>query len=303
MTYKVAALYRFVELNDCPSLQATLKDHAERLDVCGILLLAPEGINGTIAAKPDNLDEYINILEGLVGVKDGELKYSDAQKRPFLRMKVRLKKEIITMRAEEEANPNVHVGEYVTPEQWNDLITRDDVTLIDTRNDYETRVGIFKTALDPDIKVFTEFKDYVEQNLNPDEHEHVAMYCTGGIRCEKASAYMLSKGFKNVYHLKGGILKYLEDIPQEQSQWDGECFVFDHRVSVKHGLEEGEYSVCFNCREPLSAADTQLDSFEIGVSCKYCLDNLTEDRITMLRHRHKQLSDRIATEEQDAQSA
>jgi UPF0176 protein len=297
MTYKVAALYNFIELNDRPALQATLKAHAERLDICGIILLAPEGVNGTIAAKPDAMDEFIDILEELVKVRSGELKYSTADSKPFLRMKVRLKKEVITLKAEEEANPNVHVGEYVTAEEWNKLIDRDDVTLVDTRNDYETRVGIFKNALDPDIKVFTEFKDYVEQNLDPDEHKHVAMYCTGGIRCEKASAYMLSKGFENVYHLKGGILQYLEDVPQEESQWDGECFVFDHRVSVKHGLEEGEYSVCFNCREPLSAADTQLENYELGVSCKYCIDELTDERITMLRHRHKQMSERIANQD------
>ncbi len=294
--YKVAALYRFVTINDLPALQAEIKAACKENDICGTLLIAPEGINGTIAGLPDQLDNIIAVLDDKLAVSKGELKYSSASKKPFLRMKVRLKKEIITMKAP-EADPNVVVGEYVSPEEWNALVADPDVTLLDTRNDYETRVGIFKGAIDPDIKTFTEFKDYVEKHLDPQKQKKVAMYCTGGIRCEKASAYMLSKGFEEVYHLKGGILKYLENIPEEQSIWDGECFVFDHRVGVKHGLQEGDYAVCFGCREPLSPAEQQDPSYEKGVSCPHCIDSLSDERIAALRMRHKHMTANIQNAE------
>lgn len=287
--YKVAALYKFTPLDNIPELRQDIRAMADKLEVCGTLLLAPEGLNGTIAAYPENMDQFINYLDEKFGVSEGELKFSSAESKPFLRMKVRPKKEIITMKAP-EADPNVQVGDYVNAEQWNDLINDPDVILIDTRNSYETRVGIFEGALDPDIECFTEFKDYVEQNLDPEKHKKVAMYCTGGIRCEKASSYMLAHGFENVYHLKGGILQYLETVSADESKWDGECFVFDHRVSIKHGLEEGDYEVCFGCREPLSAEDRKLNSYEKGVSCKYCVDTLTADRINALRMRHKHFS-------------
>lgn len=284
--YKVAALYRFVSLEDIPALRKEVTTKANELEVCGTLLLAPEGINGTIAAFPENMDKFIAYLDDLFGVNQGELKYSAAAKKPFLRMKVRPKKEIITMKAP-EANPNNQVGTYVSAEDWNKIISDPEVTLVDTRNTYETRVGIFEGAIDPEIETFTEFKDYVEKNMDPAKQKKVAMYCTGGIRCEKASAYMLAHGFEEVYHLKGGILKYLEAIPADQSKWDGECFVFDHRVSIKHGLEEGDYEVCFGCREPLSAEDRKLNSYEKGVCCKYCIDSLTPERADALRMRHK----------------
>lgn len=290
--YKVAALYRFLSVENIPALRKDISAKAEELGVCGTLLIAPEGVNGTIAALPDNMDIFINYLDEIFEIRKGELKYSSAKRKPFLRMKVRPKKEIITMKAP-EANPHIRVGTYVEAEDWNKVISDPEVTLLDTRNEYETRVGIFEGALDPDISTFTEFKDYVEKNLDPNKQKKVAMYCTGGIRCEKASSYMLAHGFEEVYHLKGGILKYLEAIPADQSKWEGECFVFDHRVSIKHGLEEGDYSVCFGCREPLSAKDREHESFENGVSCHHCIDKLTPERAQSLRMRNKHMSERI----------
>ena len=232
MTYKIAALYKFVTIDDIPALRKEIQDLGSQCEgMCGTLLLAPEGINGTIGAMPDGMDRMIDFLDEKLGIRDGELKYSESSVTPFNRFKVR-PKEIITMRAP-EANPNNIVGQYVEPENWNMLIDDPDVVMLDTRNDYETKVGIFEGAIDPDIKTFTDFKDYVADNLDPAKHKKVAMYCTGGIRCEKASAYMLSHGFEEVYHLKGGILKYLETIPADQNKWEGDCFVFDHRVAVK----------------------------------------------------------------------
>ena len=287
MSYKIAALYKFTPLSDIPDLRRRIYAFADDQNIegiCGTLLLAPEGINGTIGAKPESMDRMIDFLDDLCGVKGGELKYSESAERPFNKFKVRPKKEIITMRRP-DADPNKNVGQYVSAEEWNALISDPDVTVIDTRNEYETRVGIFKNALDPKIEVFTEFPDWVESQLDPKQHKKVAMFCTGGIRCEKASSYMLSQGFEEVYHLKGGILKYLENVPQEESLWDGECFVFDKRVSVGHGLKEGEWTICHGCREPLSKAETELDSYEAGVSCVHCIETLDEDRAKMLRQR------------------
>ncbi len=283
--YKIAALYRFVPIQDIPALRAEIYEFGEQCDgICGTLLLAPEGINGTIGATPDGLDKMIRFLNEKLDIEKGELKYSYASQTPFNKFKVRPKKEIITLK-HPEADPNKIVGEYVSPEDWNDLINDPNVTLIDTRNEYETRVGIFENAIDPKIDVFTEFPDWVDQNLDPKKHKKVAMFCTGGIRCEKASALMLSKGFENVYHLKGGILKYLENVPEEESKWYGECFVFDKRVSVGHGLKEGDWTICHGCREPLSKQETQLDAYEKGVSCHHCIDDLTPERAKALRER------------------
>ena len=239
MNWKVAALYRFVPLADLPALQADIRDVCAANGVFGTLLLAPEGINGTIAAAPDALDTVISMLDRLCGVRAGELKYSSASEQPFKRLKVRLKKEIITMRAP-EADPTKIVGEYVTAEDWNTLITDPEVVLLDTRNDYEVACGTFAGAVNPDIQTFTGFKNFVQDNLDPAKHRKIAMFCTGGIRCEKASSYMRAHGFENVYHLKGGILQYLETIPADQSQWQGTCFVFDDRMALGHGLEEDE---------------------------------------------------------------
>ncbi|GJL85020.1 MAG: UPF0176 protein [Micavibrio sp.] len=290
MTYKIAALYRFTPIDDTAALRQEIVDFCADMGVCGTLLLAPEGINGTFGGPDENMDKAINFLDDKLGIKQGELKFSASDKKPFNRFKVRLKKEIITMKAP-EADPNKQVGQYVEVQDWNDLIADPDVTVIDTRNDYETKVGIFKNAIDPDIKNFTDFKDYVADNLDPDKHKKVAMFCTGGIRCEKASSYMLAHGFEEVYHLKGGILKYLETIPADQSQWEGECFIFDQRVSVTHGLEQGSWAICHGCREPLSREETQHKLYEQGVSCPHCADGLTPERIKALRMRHKHYTD------------
>ncbi len=286
--WTVAALYRFVELTDLPALQAKIKAACLENDVCGTLLIAPEGINGTIAAPEDGMTQIIALLDRLAGVTQGELKYSYATEKPFLRTKVRIKKEIITMAAP-EADPTKLVGTYVEPQDWDTLCANPDVTLIDTRNDYETAVGIFKGAIDPNIQKFTDFKDYVAQNLDPAKHKKIAMFCTGGIRCEKASSYMLAHGFEEVYHLKGGILKYLETIPADQSQWDGECFVFDRRVAIGHGLEEGGHGLCYGCRYPVTDADKANPLYEEGVSCPRCHANLTEHKAASLRMRHQQM--------------
>lgn len=285
--WKVAALYRFVTLNDLPTLQRDIKDVCIKNDICGTLLIAHEGINGTIGGSEEGIDNIMACLEEKFEISKGEVKFSTAENQPFRRMKVRLKEEIVTLRAP-EADPNVQVGTYVDPENWNDLMNNPEVTLIDTRNDYETAVGIFKGSIDPNIKTFTEFKDYVEKNMDPTKQKKVAMFCTGGIRCEKASSYMLTKGFEEVYHLKGGILKYLENIPKEESLWDGDCFVFDRRVAVGHNLEESPYDLCYGCRYPITEEDRQNEAFEKGVSCPHCIDTLTEERAKAFRMRHEQ---------------
>lgn len=288
--FKVAAFYKFVRLEDIAGLRREIQDFAASCDqICGTILLAPEGINGTIGAMPEALDRMIDFLDQKTQLREGEVKFSSASERPFNRFKVRPKKEIITLR-KPEADPTQLVGTYVEAEDWNTLIADPEVVLIDTRNDYETKVGIFEGALDPQMKIFTEFPDWVEQNLDPAKHKKVAMFCTGGIRCEKASSYMLARGFENVYHLKGGILKYLEAIPADQSKWQGECFVFDQRVSVGHGLVEGDWNVCHACREPLSAEDIKHKDYEKGISCHHCKDALTPEREKSLRERQKHYS-------------
>lgn len=239
MTYNVAAFYRFVSLDDIPALRESVREFCQAHDILGTILLAPEGINGTIAGSADNLSTTIDFLDRLVGLRQGEVKFSTAQDKPFMRLKVRPKKEIVTMK-QPGANPSVLTGTYVAPEDWNALMNDPDVILIDTRNDYETRIGVFKGAIDPNVRVFSQFPEFVEKHLDQMKHKKIAMYCTGGIRCEKASSYMLNQGFETVYQLKGGILKYLETIPEEQSLWDGACFVFDGRLALEHGLEESQ---------------------------------------------------------------
>jgi len=286
--WTVAALYRFVALDDLPALQSVLKESGLAHGICGTILLAPEGLNGTIAGEGETLTKFLTLLHQKTGIFDGEVKYSTASKKPFLRLKIRLKKEIITMAAP-EANPTRQVGRYVDPQDWNALIADPDVVLIDTRNDYETRVGIFDGAIDPNISKFTEFKEYVATHLDPARHKKIAMFCTGGIRCEKASSYMLAHGFEDVYHLKGGILKYLETVPAAESKWRGECFVFDRRVAVGHGLAEGTHNLCFGCRMPLTEDEKKSKDYEEGVSCPHCIASLTEDRLRTLRNRHKHM--------------
>lgn len=286
--WTVAALYRFVALEDLPKLQKDIRAVCDENDICGTLLIAPEGINGTIAGQGVAINNIINFLDEVAGVKSGELKYSSASERPFRRIKVRLKKEIITMKAP-EADPTKQVGTYIQPKDWNSLINDPEVTLVDTRNTYETAVGIFDGAIDPKIETFTQFKDYVSDNMDPKKQKKIAMFCTGGIRCEKASSYMLAHGFEEVYHLQGGILKYLEEIPADESKWNGDCFVFDRRVAIGQDLKEAPYQICYGCRFPLSPEDVQSNSYEKGVSCPHCIDNLSEEKAHAFRMRHEQM--------------
>lgn len=289
MTYNVVALYRFVSATDLPRHQAALKAFADKFELCGTLLIAEEGVNGTIASNNGGLEPVLAYLEEHFGISKGEVKFSTATERPFGRYKVRIKKEIVTLR-QPQANPALQVGTYVEPEDWNNLVNDPDVILVDTRNDYETKIGIFKGAVDPNIKVFTEFVDYVRQNMDPQKQKKVAMFCTGGIRCEKASSFMLAEGFENVYHLKGGILKYLETIPADKSLWEGECFVFDKRVGITNGLHEGEAFRCYACRASLVPEERLSPLYEEGASCPYCHGTFDAKTLAGKRMRHSQMN-------------
>jgi UPF0176 protein len=241
MTFKVAALYQFVSLPDFRSLRDPLRALCESLGVKGTLLIAHEGVNGTVAGLPASIDALVQELQdgSLFGgrLDDLELKFSSASAMPFRKLKVRLKKEIVTL-GDPAADPTRQVGTYVEAAEWNELLESPDVILLDTRNRFEVEIGTFRGAMDPGIDRFSAFRDFVDRHLDPARHRKVAMFCTGGIRCEKASSYMLARGFKEVYHLKGGILQYLQEVPQERSLWDGACFVFDGRIALEHGLVE-----------------------------------------------------------------
>ena len=284
----VAALYHFARLPRFESLREPLQALCEAEGVRGTLLLAAEGINGTIAGPDAGIAAVLAHLRAQPEFAALEHKESRASKMPFLRMKVRLKKEIVTMGVE-DIDPNRIVGTYVEPKDWNALITDPDTIVIDTRNDYETAIGIFKDAVDPKTKTFREFPGWVKANDGLHNKPKIAMYCTGGIRCEKATAFMKQQGFDEVYHLKGGILKYLEEIPAEESLWEGACFVFDERVSVTHGLAEGDHALCHACRNPLTPEDRQSPLFEEGVSCPHCHGTRSEDDKARYRERQRQI--------------
>lgn len=286
--YLVAALYHFTRLDNFEELQAPLLQVCQDNDVKGTLLLAAEGINGTIAGPDAGIKtvlDYIRKDDRLAGL---EHKESRAPEMPFLRMKVRLKKEIVTMGVE-GIDPNLTVGTYVDPKDWNALISDPDVVVVDTRNDYEVAIGTFKNAVDPKTKSFREFPDWAKRNHNLLSKPKVAMFCTGGIRCEKSTAYMKEQGYDEVYHLKGGILKYLEEMPEEESLWEGECFVFDSRVSVGHGLKPGPYDMCHACRMPISEEDKASEQFEAGVSCPHCFDETSQDQKARFEARQRQM--------------
>ncbi len=286
--YVVAALYHFTKFADHKSLRAPLQAVCDAHGVKGSLLLAHEGINGTIAGTRAGIDAVLKAVRALPGCAELEHKESFASDMPFLRMKVKLKKEIVTLGVP-SVDPTAHVGHYVDPQDWNDLITQDDVVVIDTRNDYEVEIGTFEGAVDPETKSFREFPDWWAKNKDRFHNKRVAMFCTGGIRCEKSTNYLLGEGIEDVYHLKGGILKYLEEVPAENSKWNGECFVFDSRVSVGHGLKEGDYELCYACRMPLAPEDFDRPEYEKGVSCHRCIDQTDEDRKTRFRERQKQV--------------
>lgn len=286
--YIVAALYKFSPLADTKKMKAELEAACKKHGICGTLLLAHEGINGTIAGSREGIDAILHFIRRYQGLQDLEHKESTAAEQPFYRMKVRLKKEIVTIGIP-EVDPNETVGTYLSPDEWNKVISDPDTVLIDTRNDYEVKIGTFKNAINPHTGTFREFPNYVQENFDPAKNKKVAMFCTGGIRCEKASAYMKKLGFENVYHLKGGILKYLETVPQEKSLWEGECFVFDQRVAVKHGLETGSYILCPSCRHPVAPSEKKSGKYEEGVSCPNCHDSLTPEKRAAAAERQKQI--------------
>lgn len=284
----VAALYKFVALADYREIQPRLLDFCQQQGIKGTLLLATEGINGTIAGERAAIDRVLEHLRSDARLEDLEHKESFTDEMPFLRMKVKLKKEIVTLGVD-GIDPTAAVGTYVEPKDWNDLISDPHVALVDTRNDYEYSIGTFKDAINPETESFREFPDYVKKTLDPKQHKKVAMFCTGGIRCEKATAYMLQQGYEEVYHLKGGILKYLEEIPREESLWQGECFVFDERVAVDHGLAEGSYDQCHACRHPISAEDKQSPEYQPGVSCPRCYGKRSSQQVASAAERQKQI--------------
>jgi UPF0176 protein len=285
----VAALYHFTRFDDPDALRAPLLALSQAQGVKGSLLLAREGINGTIAGTRGGIDAVLAHIRALPGCAALEWKESPAPTMPFGRMKVRLKREIVTM-GQPDVDPRAGTGHYVAPSDWNDLITQPDVVVIDTRNDYEVAIGTFDGAIDPKTRSFREFPQWWEQNKDRFHNKRVAMFCTGGIRCEKSTNYLLQQGISDVFHLKGGILKYLEDVPQDRSLWQGECFVFDQRVSVGHGLVPGPHSMCHACRRPLLPADTERPEYEDGVQCHQCVDEYTPERRAAFRERQRQIA-------------
>ena len=289
-TITVATLYKFVEIEDKNILQKNILSLCEENNAKGTILLAEEGINGTISAKKDEILKIINTLALDKRFQNLDVKYSLTNEQPFNRMKVRLKNEIVTI-GDDAINPAKISGEYVNPEDWNTLISDPEVLVIDTRNKYETEIGKFKNSIDPRTNSFREFPKWVK-NLKKeidDPNKKIAMYCTGGIRCEKSTSLLKKEGFKNVYHLKGGILKYLETVPNEESLWDGECFVFDDRVALDEQLEVGSYQMCYACRMPLTKEDLKNKNYEKGVSCHYCYDKTTKERKKRFLSRQKQI--------------
>ncbi|MBX2851243.1 MAG: rhodanese-related sulfurtransferase [Phycisphaeraceae bacterium] len=284
----VAALYRFVRLPGHAAMRQPLLDQMQNHGVRGTLLLAGEGINGTIAGSREGIDAILHYLRAQPALAELTHKESFCDEMPFRRTKVRLKKEIVTMGVQ-DIDPEHAAGTYVKPEDWNDLISDPDVTLIDTRNGYEVELGTFAGAIDPHTASFREFPEYAQQQLEPGKTRKVAMFCTGGIRCEKATAYVKQLGFEEVYHLQGGILKYLEEVPEGQSKWQGECFVFDDRVSVGHGLTPGPYALCYACRMPISDADMLSEHYRKGISCPRCYDRIEPDRRERFEQRQKQV--------------
>ncbi len=288
MTYCVAALYHFTRLNDFEALKAPLLDLCNLYGIKGTILLAREGINGTVSGTDQAIQEMLAFLRADPRLAELEHKESRAADMPFYRMKVRLKKEIVTMGVD-GVDPNDIVGTYVDPADWNDLISDPDVVLIDTRNDYEVKIGTFEGAINPDTETFREFPQWVADNQDKLNKPKVAMFCTGGIRCEKASSFMKQQGYDEVYHLKGGILKYLETQPEETSLWNGDCFVFDQRVAVGHGLAESDYDQCFACRYPITEEDKQHPQYVKGVSCPRCHNRMSEEQRARFAERQKQI--------------
>jgi UPF0176 protein len=286
--YTIAALYHFTRFADPAGLKPGLAETCAQHGVRGTLLLAPEGINGTIAGPRAGIDAVLAHIRALPGCGDLEWKEAHSPTPPFGKMKVRLKKEIVTM-GQPDVDPRARVGNYVDPADWNDLIRNPDVAVIDTRNDYEVAIGTFEGAIDPETASFGEFPAWWEANKHRFHNKRIAMFCTGGIRCEKSTNFLLGQGVEEVYHLKGGILKYLEETPADQSAWQGNCFVFDNRVSVGHGLKQGPHDLCHGCRRPILPSDKDRPEYEPGVSCHQCIHETSESDKARFRERQKQI--------------
>ena len=288
--FKFAALYCFNIINNPEKRKQSLLRVCKDNKILGTILLAKEGINGTISGSNENIDKIVQYLRNWKEIDNIEVKYSYSSQNGFYRMKVKVKKEIVTM-GKPSINPSVTKGTYIEPENWNKLISDENVVVVDTRNTYETGVGKFTGSIDPKTKNFREFPLWADQFATNkfNKNKKIAMYCTGGIRCEKASSYLKEKGFKNVFHLKGGILKYLETIPINESRWEGECFVFDQRVTVNHNLEKGDFSQCYGCKMPLSKKEVEDKKYIKGVTCKYCFDSLSNDQKKRFSQRQKQI--------------
>ena len=283
----VCAMYKFVTLEDYQELRQPILNVMLENNVRGTLLLANEGINGTVASSREGIDSLLKYLKSDPRLATLDYKESYHEDMPFYRSKVKLKKEIVTLGVK-DIDPNKVCGIHVKPKDWNALISDPDVVLVDTRNDYEVEIGTFKNAVNPHTETFRDFPQYVDNNLDPKKQKKVAMFCTGGIRCEKSTALMLEKGFEEVYHLDGGILKYLEEVPKEETMWEGECFVFDSRVAVNHDLEKGIYDQCFACRMPITEEDKLKPEYKKGISCHHCHDNVSDEQRERFIEREKQ---------------
>ena len=290
--YIISALYKFHNIPEPCKIHNEIREELKKNSIKGTVLIGSEGINGTISARcSKNLNESLAFIRSISGFKNIDIKNSFSKKSPFVRLKVKLKKEIVTI-GDSSVNPNINRGDYVEPNEWNKIIEDEDVLLIDTRNKYECTIGTFRNALNPNTTKFREFPKWLDsQNFSDSykKNKKVAMFCTGGIRCEKASSLMKTKGFKNVYHLKGGILNYFESVPEKESLWNGECFVFDDRVSIKHDLSEGTYDMCHGCRMPITDDDKKSKNFIKGVACPKCFDKTSDEQKSRYMSRQKQI--------------
>lgn len=284
----IATFYKFAEFPEYKEWKHKLGKWGKKMNILGTMILAPEGINATISGPREGIEQFMNNIRGDERFSDLTPRLSESPKCTFYRLRIITRPEIVTL-GDASINPNKTVGKYVEPKDWNQLIRDPNVRVIDTRNEYEVKVGTFKGAENPHTDTFGQWPDYVKNELANDKKQKIAMFCTGGIRCEKASSHLLENGFEEVYHLKGGILNYLEKIPAEESDWDGECFIFDNRVSVTHGLKDGETQLCYGCRWPLSDEDLKSEKYEYGISCPRCFDSLNETKRKSLEERHKQL--------------
>ena len=290
--YSISALYKFHSIEDANKIHNLIRKELKDLDIKGTILVGSEGINGTISSIcPKKLSKAIEYIKSIEGFKNIDIKYSFSKINPFVRLKVKLKKEIVTI-GDDSINPNLISGDYVDPKDWNEIIDDENVLLIDTRNHYECSIGSFKNSINPNTTKFREFPKWLESQNYSDEdkkNKKVAMFCTGGIRCEKASSYMKNQGFENVLHLRGGILKYFESVPEDQSMWNGECFVFDDRVSVKHDLSQGTYDMCHGCRMPITKEDKNSNEYIRGVACPSCYHKTTQEQKSRYMSRQKQI--------------